>query len=126
MNHVMPVLLKHQPHVSGAASESNLVYTGRFKLPITKTPNLRLSHRAIFPTMTLKKYLLNMTKPIDLNVDSPESKVSFTAAGSPSSDLGTYERGKRYILCLLYKMHQTSQMRKKKSTAPPLISHPLI
>jgi hypothetical protein len=46
--------------------------------------------------------LLNMTNqkvgPIDLNIDRPESKVSSTAAVSPSSDLGTHKRGKRYIL----------------------------
>ena len=94
-------------------------FTG--SLPQQKTPNLYLSHRA----MTLKKSLshsrLNMTSSqkagpieaptgIDLNTDHLESKLSSPAAVSPSSDLETHKRGKRYVL-YHFLTYQTSQTR---------------
>lgn len=85
----------------------------------------------LLPTMTLKKSLtqsrLNMTSkkvgPTDLNIDRPESRLSSTAAVSPSSDLETHKRGKRYIPCRF--LNVPNELNEREYLAPP-ISHPLI
>lgn len=85
------------------------------------TPNLRLSQRIMALKRSLIQSRLNMSSqkvgPIDLNIDHPESKLSSTAAVSPSSDLETHKRGKRYILYRFLNVLNESNEREISSSA---------